>query len=237
MFYYGGLDLTYLLLVMPALMLSLWAQFKVSSNFERYSRVRNLRGLTGEEAARAVLRFHGVTNVGISPTRGNLTDHYDPRRNMIFLSESVYNSSTIAAVGVAAHEAGHALQYAEGYTPIKIRSMILPVCNFGSRFAFIALTLGLVLYSQQLLLAGILLFTLATVFQLLTLPVEFNASRRALATIEEGDFLSEEERAGAKKVLSAAALTYVAALLTSIAQLLRFLLIFLSRGGGRRDRR
>lgn len=237
MYYYGGLDLTYLLLVMPALALSLWAQFKVNSSFARYSKVRNLRGLTGEAAARAVLRFHGVHDVGISATRGNLTDHYDPRKNMIFLSESVYNSASIAAVGVAAHEAGHAVQYAEGYAPVKLRSLILPVCSFGSRFAFVALTLGLILYSQQLLLAGILLFTLATVFQLLTLPVEFNASRRALATIEAGGLLNDEEYAGARKVLSAAALTYVAALLTSIAQLLRFLLIFMSRGGGRRDRR
>lgn len=238
MFYYGGLDLTYLLLVLPALALSLWAQFKVSSSFERYSKVRNVRGMTGAEAARAVLRYHGVNEVGISPTRGNLTDHYDPRKNMIFLSESVYNSPSVAAVGVAAHEAGHAVQYATGYAPVKLRTLILPVCSFGSRFAFVALTLGLVLYSQQLLLAGILLFTLATVFQLLTLPVEFNASRRALETIDAGGFLTEEEHRGAKKVLSAAALTYVAALLTSIAQLLRFLLIFLSRGGGgRRDRR
>ena len=144
MFYYGGLDLTYLLLVMPALLLSLWAQFKVNSSFERYSRVRNLRGMTGEAAARAVLRFHGVHDVGISPTRGNLTDHYDPRKNMIFLSESVYNSASIAAVGVAAHEAGHAVQYAQGYAPVKLRTLILPVCSFGSRFAFVALMLGLV---------------------------------------------------------------------------------------------
>lgn len=234
--YYGGLDLSYLILVLPAVLLSFWAQMRVNSSFERYSRMQNVRGMTGEEAARAVLRYHGVEDVGIAMTHGKLTDHYDPRENTIFLSQNVYHSSTVAAVGVAAHEAGHAVQYAYGYAPVRLRSLILPVCSFGSRFAFVALMLGLVLYSQRLLLAGIVLFSLATLFQLLTLPVEFNASRRAVETIDQGGFLTQEELYGAKRVLSAAALTYVAALLTSLGQLLRFLLIFLSRGE-RRDRR
>lgn len=235
-YYGGGVDITYLVFMLPALILSLWAQSKVSSSYRKYNAVRNARGMTGAEAAMAVLRYHGVTDVGVTMTRGTLTDHYDPRNNTIYLSESVYHSPSIAAVGVAAHEAGHAVQYAVGYGPIRIRSLILPVCNFGSRFAFIALMLGLVLYSQKLLLAGIILFSLAALFQLITLPVEFNASHRAIATIEDGGFLTEQEQRGAKQVLSAAALTYVAALLTSIAQLMRFVLIFLGRGGGR-DRR
>lgn len=236
-YYGGGVDITYLLFLLPALLLSLWAEARVSGSYRKYGAVRNVRGMTGAEAAMAVLRYHGVTGVGVAPTRGTLTDHYDPRSNTIYLSEGVYASPSIAAVGIAAHEAGHAVQYAEGYGPIRLRSAILPVCSFGSRFSFVALMLGLVLYSQSLLLLGIVLFSLAALFQLITLPVEFNASRRAVETIEGGGFLTEEESRGAKRVLSSAALTYVAALLTSIAQLLRYLLIFFARGGGRRDRR
>lgn len=234
---YGGVDIVYLLFLLPALVLSLWAELRVSGSFRRYSAVRNARGMTGAEAAMAVLRYHGVHDVGVALTRGSLTDHYDPRDNTIYLSETVYASPSIAAVGVAAHEAGHAVQYAQGYGPIRLRSAILPVCSFGSRASFIVLMLGLVLYSQNLLLLGIALFSLAALFQLITLPVEYNASRRAIETIEDGGFLTEEETRGAKKVLSAAALTYVAALLTSIAQLLRYVLIFFARGGGRRNRR
>lgn len=238
-YYYsgGGVDLLYLFFLLPALLLSLYAEIRVKGSFRRYSAVRNARGMTGAEAAMAVLRYHGVGGVEVAMTRGTLTDHYDPRDNTIYLSESVYLSPSIAAVGVAAHEAGHAVQYAEGYAPIRLRSAILPVCSFGSRFSFVALALGLVLYSQSLLLVGIVLFSLAALFQLITLPVEFNASRRAVETIDAGGFLTEEETRGAKRVLSAAALTYVAALLTSIAQLLRYLLVFLARGGGRRSRR
>lgn len=236
-YYGGGVDITYLIFLLPALLLSLWAEARVSGSYRKYGAVRNARGMTGAEAAMAVLHYHGVTGVGVALTRGTLTDHYDPRSNTIYLSEGVYASPSIAAVGIAAHEAGHAVQYAEGYGPIRLRSAILPVCSFGSRFSFAALMLGLVLYSQSLLLLGIVLFSLAALFQLITLPVEFNASRRAVATIEDGGFLTAEESRGAKRVLSAAALTYVAALLTSIAQLLRYLLIFLARGGGRRNRR
>ncbi len=237
---YGGAfyaDAIYWVLLIPVLIISLYAQIKVSSNFNKYSKVRNSRGITGAQAAYDVLRAHGVMDVAIKPCRGNLTDHYDPRDNTIYLSEGVYNAPTVAAVGVAAHEAGHAVQYAVGYGPIRVRAAIIPATRFGSQFAFIALMLGIVLYSQPMFLVGIVLFSLSTVFQLVTLPVEFNASARALQTIDENYLLEGEERRGAKKVLTAAALTYVAALLMSLLQLLRYVLIFLSRGGNSRSRR
>ena len=224
----------YVLLLIPVLVLSLWAQIQVSGNFRRYSGVVNRRRLTGAQAAEAVLRAHGVYDVPIRPCRGSLTDHYDPRDNTIYLSQDVYDAPTVAAVGVACHEAGHAVQYAVGYGPIKVRTAIIPVTQFGSRFAFILLLIGLLLYSQPLFLVGILLFSLTTVFQLVTLPVEFNASHRALETIEGTGMLDGEELTGARKVLRAAAMTYVAALLMSLVQLLRFVLIFVGRGGGRR---
>ena len=223
----------YILLLIPVLILSVWAQIQVSGSFRRYSGVRNRRGLTGAQAAEAVLRAHGVWDVPIRPCRGSLTDHYDPRDNTIYLSEGVYAAPTVAAVGVACHEAGHAVQYAVGYGPIRVRAAIIPVTQFGSQFSFILLFIGLVLYSQSLLLVGIVLFSLTTVFQLVTLPVEFNASHRALETIEGQGLLDGEELSGARKVLRAAALTYVAALLMSLLQLLRYVLIFLGRGGRR----
>ena len=229
-FYY---DAIYWIILIPVLILSVYAQFQVSGSFNRYSRVRNRRGITGAQAAYEVLKAHGVFDVEIRPCRGQLTDHYDPRDNTIYLSESVYDAPTVAAVGVAAHEAGHAVQYAVGYGPVRVRSAIIPVTQFGSQFAFIALVLGLVLYVQPLFAIGIALFGLTTLFQLVTLPVEFDASARAVATIESSALLDEEERQGAKKVLRAAALTYVAALLMSLLQLLRYLLIF----SGRNDRR
>ena len=225
----------YFLLLIPVLLLSIWAQIQVSGNFRRYSQAPNRRRITGAQAAEAVLRAHGVYDVPIRPCRGNLTDHYDPRDNTIYLSDGVYGAATVAAVGVAAHEAGHAVQYAVGYGPVRLRTAISPATQLGSRFSFILLFIGLLLYSQSLFLAGIILFGLTTFFQLVTLPVEFNASHRALDTIEGTGLLDEEETAGARKVLRAAALTYVAALLMSLLQLLRFVLIFLSRGGGRRD--
>lgn len=238
---YGTSDYNYFLAqnvywiaLIPILLLSLWAQIKVSGSFRRYNAVNNRRRLTGAEAAEAVLRAHGVYDVGVRCVRGALTDHYDPRDNTIYLSESVYSAPTIAAVGVAAHEAGHAVQYAEGYGPVRLRSAIVPATQVGSRFSFILLLLGLFLYNQALFLAGIVLFSLTTAFQLVTLPVEYNASHRALETIESQQLLDEDEFQGAKAVLSAAALTYVAALLMSVLQLLRFVLIFLSRGGGGR---
>ena len=223
----------YVLLLIPVVLISLWAQIQVSGNFRRYSGVVNRRRLTGAQAAEAVLRAHGVYDVPIRPCRGSLTDHYDPRDNTIYLSQDVYDAPTVAAVGVACHEAGHAVQYAVGYGPIKVRTAIIPVTQFGSRFAFILLLIGLLMYSQPLFLVGILLFSLTTVFQLVTLPVEFNASHRALETIESTGMLDGEELTGARKVLRAAAMTYVAALLMSLVQLLRYVLIFLGRGGRR----
>ena len=225
----------YCILLIPVLLLSLWAQLQVSGRFHKYSRIVNRRRVTGAQAAEAVLRAHGVYDVDIRGCRGDLTDHYDPRDNTIYLSEPVYAAATVAAVGVACHEAGHAVQYAVGYGPIRLRSAVIPATRFGSQMSIILLAVGLALYSQPLFLVGILLFSLTTVFQLITLPVEFNASARALETIEGQGLLEEDELDGARKVLRAAALTYVAALLMSVLQLLRYVLIFVGRnGGGRR---
>lgn len=238
--YYGYGDFLannlYVLLLIPVLLLSLWAQFQVSGSFRRYNAVNNRRRITGAQAAEAVLRAHGVFGVPVRPCRGNLTDHYDPRDNTIYLSETVYDAPTIAAVGVAAHEAGHAVQYAENYGPVRLRTAIIPATQIGSKFSFILLLVGMVLYSQSLFLVGILLFSLTTIFQLITLPVEFNASHRALQTLENEQLLYDDELPGARKVLKAAALTYVAALLMSALQLLRYVLIFVGRNNrGRRD--
>ncbi|MCI8802517.1 MAG: zinc metallopeptidase [Oscillibacter sp.] len=228
----------YCVLLIPVMALSLWAQFQVSHTFRKYSGGRNRRSLTGARAAEAVLRTHGVYNVPVRPCQGSLTDHYDPRSNTIYLSEPVYAAATVAAVGVAAHEAGHAVQYAKGYAPVRLRSAIVPLTQLGSRFSFLLLLIGMLLYSQSLFFLGILLFSLTTVFQLVTLPVEFNASRRALETIAGEALLDGDELRGARKVLQAAALTYVAALLMSALQLLRYVLVFLGRnsrrGGGRK---
>lgn len=233
MFYY---DTTYWLMILPVLIITIYAQAKVSSNFNRYSKVINSRRLTGAQAAEAVLHQHGVYDVRIERVAGNLTDHYDPRTNVIRLSQSVYDSPTVAAVGVAAHEAGHAVQYAEGYAPIRFRSALIPLTQVGSQFGFVLLFLGLILSFEPLFLIGILLFAVTTLFQLVTLPVEYNASHRAIETIESGHLLDGEELVGAKKVLSAAALTYVAALLMSLVQLLRYLMLFAARNdrGSRR---
>lgn len=232
-YYYGGYSApyysVYLLLLVPVLLLSVWAQTKVRGNFKKFSRVANRRGLTGAQAAEAVLRANGVMNVRIESCRGSLTDHYDPRKNVIRLSDGVYSATTVAAVGVAAHEAGHAVQYAVGYFPIKIRNLAIPLTQFGSKFSFIFLLIGMVLYSQSMFFIGLVLFSFTTAFQLITLPVEFNASRRALQTMESAHVLDDDELPGARKVLSAAALTYVAALLMSALQLLRYVLIFLGR--------
>ena len=223
----------YCILLIPVMLLSLWAQAQVSGNFKRYSAVTNRRRLTGAQAAEAVLRSHGVYDVAIRRVRGNLTDHYNPRDNTIYLSDSVYGSPTIAAVGVAAHEAGHAVQYAVGYAPIRLRQAIVPLTQFGSKFSFILLLIGMLLYSQSLFFIGIVLFSLTTIFQLVTLPVEFNASARAIETIESEYLLEGDEVSGAKKGLRAAALTYVAALLMSALQLLRYVMIFMGRSGRR----
>ena len=227
----------YWTLLIPVMLLSLWAQIQVSGSFRKYSETNNRRRLTGAQAAEAVLRANGVFDVSIRRVPGTLSDHYDPRDNTIHLSEAVYDAPTIAAVGVAAHEAGHAVQYAVGYFPIRVRSAILPVTQFGSKFSFILLLIGMLMYSQSLFLAGIVLFSMTTIFQLITLPVEYNASRRALEAIETQHLLEGEEIRGARTVLIAAALTYVAALLMSILQLLRYVLIFAARNGGNNRRR
>ena len=224
--YYYGIDMTYLVLVLPAFLFSLWAQMKVNSTFSRYSKVRSLRGLTGAQAARYILDRNGLTHVRIEQVAGNLTDHFDPRTNVVRLSQSVYNVPSIAAVGGAAHECGHAVQYAVGSGPMKLRAAIIPATNFGSKLAIPLILIGLLFNSSQLLLAGILLFSLTAVFQLVTLPVEFNASSRALRTLDQQGLLTQEELAGTRKVLTAAALTYVAALLVALAQLVRMLLLY-----------
>ena len=226
-------DPVYLMMLLPVLAITIYAQAKVSSNFSRYSKETNSRRLTGAQAAEAVLRQHGIYDVRIERVAGNLTDHYDPRTNVIRLSQQVYDSPTIAAVGVAAHEAGHAVQYAQAYAPIKIRAALIPVTQLGSQFGVILLILGILLSFEPLFLVGILLFSFTTLFQLVTLPVEFNASHRAMETIDSAGLLTGEEVKGARKVLSAAALTYVAALLMSIVQLLRFVLMFAGRRGDR----
>ncbi len=230
-YYYYGFDPYYLIFIIPAIIISLIAQAKVKSTFAKYSKVE--APLTGAEAARRVLDTHGVTNVTIEPVSGNLTDHFDPRTNVIRLSESVYNARTVAAVGVAAHEAGHAVQYAESYMPITIRNKIVPIVNFGSSVSWIVMVLGVILSFEPLLWVGIALFGLTTLFHLITLPVELDASRRAIETIEGQYMMGDDEAKGAKKVLSAAAMTYLAALLVSLAHLLRFIMIF----GRSRNRR
>lgn len=224
-------DWTYILFMLPCLILSLVCSAAVKSRFSKYSKVFNSRRMTGAQAAQQVLTAHGVTGVRIEPVSGSLTDHFDPRTNVIRLSESVYNATTVAAVGVACHEAGHAVQHAEGYVPNKLRAAILPVANIGSRLSWIILVIGMILPVQFnfVITIGIVLFSASVLFTIVTLPVEFNASSRALQTIKATNMLNPEEYAGAKKVLSAAAMTYVAAAATSVMQLLRLLLIFNNR--------
>ena len=236
-YYYYHFDWTYVVLVLPCLLLSLWASANVNSTFKKYSHQYSQRRLTGAEAAQRVLRANGVSGVRIERVNGNLTDHYDPRTNVIRLSDGVYSSTSTAAIGVACHEAGHAVQYATAYAPIKLRAAIIPITNFGSKLAMPLILLGLLFsmfsaYSDLLIYLGITCFGLSLVFQLVTLPVEFNASRRAMAAISEGGLLTQEEQAGARKTLTAAALTYVAATAVSLAQLLRLVALF---GNRRRD--
>ena len=230
------------LILIPCLLLSYWASSNVNSTFERFSKQRSTRGLTGAQAAQRVLQANGVTGVRIERVAGKLTDHYDPRTNVIRLSESVYGSTSTAAIGVACHEAGHAVQYAENYAPIKLRAAIIPLTNFGSKIAMPLILLGILCtflgsFSDTLVYMGIAAFGMSLVFQIVTLPVEFNASSRALEAIQGRQLLDDEEIHGARKVLRAAAMTYVAALLMSILQLLRYVLIFLGRGGNRKGGR
>ena len=215
-------DSTYLILL-PAILFALWAQSRVKSTYAKYS--KTFAGLTGEEAARMVLEMNGVNDVTIEPIAGELTDHFDPKTNTIRLSKGVYNVTSVAAVGIAAHEAGHAVQYAVGYSPIKLRTAIIPVTNIGSTLSWPLLLIGVLLGNQTLAMAGVLLFCAVVVFQLVTLPVEFNASNRALDTLGASGYLQPEQLDGAGKVLRAAAMTYVAALAQALAQLLRLLMI------------
>ena len=240
MYYPYYYDWTMLVLVLPCVILSLLASNSVNSTFKKYSKQLSRRGLTGAEAAQRVLRHNGITGVRIERVSGNLTDHYDPRTNVIRLSDSVYSSTSTAAIGVAAHEAGHAVQYAKNYAPIKFRAAIIPITNIGSRLAMPLIMLGIVLsalgnYSYFLVDLGIAAFGLSFVFQLVTLPVEFNASHRAIAAIEDAQLLTEEEQRGAKKTLRAAAMTYVAATAVALAQLLRLIILFGGRGRRRND--
>ena len=227
-------DWTYVVLVLPCILLSLIASSSVNSTFNKYSKQFSRRGITGAQAAERVLRANGVINVRINRVAGNLTDHYDPRTNVIRLSDSVYDGTSTAAIGVACHEAGHAVQYAESYAPIKLRAAIIPVTNLGSKLALPLILVGLLLsafenLSYAFVYLGIACFGLSLVFQLITLPVEFNASRRAVRILEERGILGSEELKGAKKVLSAAAMTYVAAAVGSLLQLARLLMIRNSR--------
>ena len=228
--YYYGFDYYYLVLVLPCVFFAMWAQFKVKSTFDRYSRVYSRRNMTGAQAAAAGLRAGGITNVRIERVSGHLSDHFDPRDNVIRLSDSVYSSTSVASIGVAAHEAGHAVQYAVGYAPMKLRAAIIPATNIGSMLSMPLILLGLVFNFGAIITIGIAFFGLSTVFQLVTLPVELNASNRALAAIEQGGLLYDDEYPMAKKTLWAAAMTYVAALAVSLAQLLRLILIFGGRG-------
>ncbi len=217
----------YIIFMLPAFILSMICQFAVKSTFEKYSKIKNGRGMTGRDAAETVLRNGdgqtSVTGVRVLSTSGSLTDHFDPRTNEIRLSEPVYDKASIAAVGVAAHEAGHAVQHATEYAMIKIRTAIIPVCNIGAKFAPYLILIGILMSFEPLYLAGIILFATVALFQLVTLPVEFNASKRALRAIDETGMLSDDELAGAKKVLTAAAMTYVAALFTSLMQIFYYL--------------
>lgn len=228
------IDYWYVVLVLPAIILALIVQIKMSATYSKYSKVYSRSGITAEEAARRILNANGLYDVTIERVSGNLTDHYDPRTNTVRLSDSVYGSTSIAAVGVAAHEVGHAIQHARDYFPMKVRSAIIPATNIGAGISPILLIIGFVFMYDPLIIAGIVLYSLTAVFQLVTLPVEFNASRRALATLDNYGILERDELPEARKVLGTAAMTYVASLLVSLMYVLRLVMIF---GGGRRNRR
>lgn len=226
-FYY---DRTYILLII-GMLLSLAASAKLKSTFARYRSVRNASGLTGEQAARRILQAAGITDVQVRAVHGSLTDHYDPRTKTVNLSQDIYGQTSLAAVGVAAHECGHAIQHATHYAPLEIRSAIVPAANLGSQLSWPLFFIGLIMSIRPLITAGIVLFSLAVLFQLVTLPVEINASSRALHMLEATGILGSDENRGARKVLTAAAMTYVAALAGSVLQLFRLLIL----AGGRRN--
>lgn len=235
MFYY--IDWTYIVLVIPAMILALYAQNKVNSTFKKYSRVASRSGMTGAQAARRLMELNGIYDVSIERVSGNLTDHYDPSKKVLRLSDSVYSDTSVAAIGVAAHETGHAIQHARGYVPLTLRTVMVPLANLGSTLSMPLIFLG-ILFSfssrmgNSMINLGILLFGLSVVFTIVTLPVEFNASKRAVACLGDSGILYDEEIGGVKKVLSAAAMTYVASTAVALANFLRLIIIF---GGRRRD--
>ncbi len=228
-YFYGDWSL---IILLPAIIFTVWAQSSVTSAYHKYSKIPTSSRMTGAQMARRMLDQHGLYHISVEPIRGQMTDHYDPRAGVIRLSEGVFGTASVAAVGIAAHEAGHAIQHAEHYGALKLRNAIIPVCRIGSSASMPLFILGLIAASDALMTVGILAYATMTVFQLITLPVEFNASRRALAVIEDNGMFSREEHQGARRVLSAAAMTYVAALATSLLTLLRLMLLFSSN---RRD--
>ena len=232
MYGYYGIDYTYIIFVLPAILISLIAQMKVSSTFGKYNKILNSRNMTGFQVARKILDSNGLSSVVVEHVPGNLSDHYDPVSRILRLSDSVYSSSSVAALGVAAHECGHAIQHANGYVPLKARHGVYPIVRFSSAASTPLIILGLIVNTPALLYLGIILFSAVVVFQLITLPVEFNASKRALAILEDNNFLDFDEVKGARKVLTAAAMTYVASALMSIMQILRLLVL----AGNRRNR-
>ena len=232
--YYGYyFDPTYILIIIAAI-ISLIAQWRVNSAFSKYSRVASMSGMTGAQAARMILQSNGINDVSVQRISGKLTDHYNPSTKVLNLSESVYGSTSVAAIGVAAHECGHAIQQARGYFPLSLRTALVPVANIGSQLSWVFIIVGAILsFNQTLITIGIIMFSAAVLFQLVTLPVEFNASARALEQLESNGILYRDEVSQTRKVLSAAALTYVAAAATAILQLLRLIILF--GGRGRRD--
>ena len=235
MFYY--IDWTYIVLVIPAMILALYAQNKVNSTFKKYSRVASRSGMTGAQAARRLMELNGIYDVSIERVSGNLTDHYDPLKKVLRLSDSVYSDTSVAAIGVAAHETGHAIQNARGYVPLTLRTVMVPLANLGSTLSMPLIFLGILfsfssVMGNTMINLGILLFGLSVVFTIITLPVEFNASRRAVACLGDSGILYDDEIGGVKKVLSAAAMTYVASTAVALANFLRLIIIF---GGRRRD--
>lgn len=224
MFFYG-IDMTYIIYVLPAIILSMIAQARVSSTFSKYNKIASGRGITGAQLARRILDSHGLNHVVVEHVSGNLSDHYDPKSRILRLSDSVFSSNSVAALGVAAHECGHAIQHSQSYAPLTARSAVYPVVRFSSAISMPLILIGIVVSMQPLVNFGIILFAAVVLFQLITLPVEFNASRRALTILSDSQYLYDYEIDGAKKVLSAAAMTYVASALTSIMQLLRLIII------------
>lgn len=241
--YFYGFDWTFIIII-PAMLFALYAQNKVNSTYKKYSQVGNRKGLTARQVARQILDENGLYDVQIEHISGNLTDHYDPKSNVIRLSDSVDNSTSVAAIGVAAHEVGHAIQHATNYTPVKVRSALVPVTNFGSSISMILIMIGLVFvglsetsdFGFTIAIVGLLAYCLVAVFQIVTLPVEFNASSRALKTLNDRGILYSDEVPMAKKVLSAAAMTYVAALVSTLSTILRLLVIILNASGRNRRR-